>query len=46
MYGSYMPFITGVLNLHRLDVVGKGNGNNGIFARNPLPFDMLALKTF
>ena len=46
MYGSYKPFITGVLNLHRFNVVEKGSGNNGIFAKNPLLFDMLAFKTF
>ena len=44
--GQYKSFVTGVINLRKTDVVVKGKGNNGIFSRNPLPFDMLALKTY
>ena len=37
-------FVKEMINLGKLNVVVKGNGNNGVFIKNPLPFDMLALK--
>ena len=37
-------FIKAMINLGNANVIVKGKGNNGIFMKNPLPFDMLALK--
>ena len=42
--GIYKRHIKHVINLHNNDVVVPGKGNNGIFAKNPLSFDMLAIR--
>lgn len=41
--GTFRVDIKHVVNLSRINVVSPGKGNNGIFAKNPLSFDMLAL---
>lgn len=42
--GSFNSFIKQVFNLSRYNVVISGKDKHGIFAKNPLPFDMLALN--
>ena len=42
--GSFNSFIKQVFNLSRYNVVISGKDKPGIFAKNPLPFDMLALN--
>ncbi|XP_060595758.1 uncharacterized protein LOC132749862 [Ruditapes philippinarum] len=42
--GKHRKFIKGIINLGRKDVIWPGKGKNGCFSKNPLAFDMLALK--
>lgn len=42
--GFFKGCIKEVVNLSRNNVIIPGKGNNGIFARESLPFDILALK--
>ena len=42
--GSFKSCIMHVKNLGRTNVIARGKGNNGIFAKDPLSFDMLALN--
>ena len=40
----FKPCISEVTNLGRIGITVSGNGNNGFFSKDPLPFDMLALR--
>lgn len=42
--GVFKPCISEVKHLGRRRVIVSGKGNNGFFSKDPLPFDMLALK--
>ena len=42
--GSYKSFITDYKILPRKGTVCPGKGNNGVFGKDPLPFNMLALR--
>lgn len=42
--GRRKPFIVGLQKLPRTNIIKAGRGNNGIFVKQPLPFDLLALK--
>ena len=42
--GMFKPCISEVTNLGRIGITVSGNGNNGFFSKDPLPFDMLALR--
>ncbi len=40
----FKRFIVDCKTLPKQGTVGIGRGNNGVFSKNPLPFNMLALK--
>ena len=42
--GEFKRCISEVKNLGKIGVTVSGNGNNGFFSKDQLPFDMLALK--
>ena len=42
--GVFKPCISEVNHLGRRGVIVSGKGNNGFFSKDPLPFNMLALK--
>ncbi|MEW8546455.1 MAG: reverse transcriptase domain-containing protein [Candidatus Thiodiazotropha sp.] len=42
--GNFKEFILESIRLPTKNIISKGHGNNGIFAREPLSFNMLALK--
>lgn len=41
---NFKTSVEAIINLPRSKVIIVGKGNNGIFARDPLPFNMLAVK--
>lgn len=44
-FGQFKAFVSAFEKLPKFNIIGKGHGRNGIFAKNPLPFHMIALKT-